>query len=98
MILGAVNAELRRLLPMLQKVRSGQSVSSIVQSSRVNFKRVPTVTAALKRLEPGLIYRLLDQARQVDYSIKGLSKSDPWVELQHLMLQLSGVVPATSLR
>jgi DNA polymerase-3 subunit delta len=91
MILGAVNAELRRLLPMLQKIQAGQSVSSIVQTSRVNFKRVPTVTTALQRLKPGLIYRLLDQARQVDYSIKGLNKSDPWVELQHLMLQLSGV-------
>jgi DNA polymerase-3 subunit delta len=98
MILGAVSAELRRLLPMLHKVKSGQSVSNVVQSSRVNFKRVPTITSALKRLQPGAIYGLLDQARQVDYAVKGLSQSDPWIELEHLLLRLSGVVSASSVK
>ncbi|MBL4820420.1 MAG: DNA polymerase III subunit delta [Gammaproteobacteria bacterium] len=98
MIIGAVSAELRRLLPMSKKVEAGQSIRSVLQSSRVNFKREQAVTSALQRVRPALIYSLLDQSRVVDYAVKGLSTNNPWIEIENLFLRLSAVVTATSRR
>ena len=97
-LVGAVSGELRRLLPMLKKVQSGQSINAVVQSSRINYKRKQAVTRALKRMHPGLVYSLLDQTRLVDYAVKGLSTNNPWIELENLFLRMSGVVTATSRR
>ena len=94
-ILGAISGELRRLLPMLKKVQSGQNINSVVQSARLNFKRKPLVSKALQRMRPEQIYSLLDQARQVDYAVKGLSSNNPWTELENLLLRMSGVRTAT---
>jgi len=97
-LVGAVSGELRRLLPLLKKVQSGQSINSVVQSSRINFKRKQAVTIALQRMRPALVYSLLDQTRLIDYAVRGLSTSDPWSELENLFLRMSGVTTATSKR
>ncbi|MCB1672028.1 MAG: DNA polymerase III subunit delta [Gammaproteobacteria bacterium] len=96
-ILGAVCAELRRLLPRLHQVASGQAVARVADEAvGRNFKRKGTVSRALQRLRAAQIYRLLDQARAVDYAVKGLSPADPWLELESLFLSLSGSPAAIS--
>ena len=95
-ILGATCNELRRLLPALQKVETGQPVARLADELvGRNFKRKAVVNRALQRLRSTQIYALLDQARRVDYAVKGLNANDPWLELENLFLRLSGtLIPA----
>lgn len=94
-ILAAICRELRSLLPMLEKRQQGQGVNAIIQSARVWFNRKQAVSAALTRMEPELVWTLLDHCRLVDQSIKGLSKTNPWDELSLILLELSGARAAT---
>jgi DNA polymerase-3 subunit delta len=91
-ILGATSAELRRLLPRTKQVEAGQPVARVADEAvGRNFKRKAPVSRALTRLRSAQIYRLLDQARVVDYTVKGLHDGDPWQELEILFLALCGV-------
>ena len=89
-ILGAITRELRALLPMLEKKEQGRGLNSIIQSARVWFNRKQAVSKALKRMTVAMIWQLLDQARRIDQSIKGMSKANPWDELSLILLVLSG--------
>lgn len=90
-ILGATCAELRRLLPRVQQVEAGHPVARVADDAvGRNFRRKAPVTQALRRLRSAQVYRLLDLARVVDYSVKGLHDSDPWLELENLFLLLCG--------
>ena len=42
-----------------------------------------------------MIWQLLDQARRIDQSIKGMSRANPWDELSLILLALSGSEIAT---
>jgi DNA polymerase III delta subunit len=48
------------------------------------------VSKALERMTVAMIWQLLDQARRIDQSIKGMSKANPWDELSLILLVLSG--------
>jgi DNA polymerase-3 subunit delta len=89
-ILGAITRELRALLPMLEKKEQGRGLNSIIQSARVWFNRKQAVSKALERMTVAMIWQLLDQARRIDQSIKGMSKANPWDELSLILLVLSG--------
>ena len=95
-ILGAITRELRALLPMLQQKEKGQVISGIVQSARVFFNRKQAVTQALHRLSTAMIWRMLNHARLIDQSIKGMSSANPWDELSSLLLAISGCTTATT--
>lgn len=95
-ILNALSRELRSLLPMVQQKAQGQAIGSIIQANRVWFNRKNAVSSALKRLRVEQIWQLLDEARGIDQSIKGLSQADPWTGLSSLLLSLSGVTTATT--
>jgi len=91
-ILGAVTNELRRLLPGLRQVEHGQSAARVsAEIVGKNFRRKTAVSRALQRLRSNRVYRLLDQARIIDASVKGLLPGDPWLELENLLLGLCGV-------
>jgi len=91
-ILGATCAELRRLLPRVKQIEAGQPLARVADEAvGRNFRRKAPITRALRRLRPAHLYRLLDQARLVDYSVKGLHDGDPWLELENLFLGLCGV-------
>lgn len=96
-ILGALTRELRTLLPMLEKKEQGQSVNGIIQSARVWFNRKQAVANVLSRIDTDTVWQLLDHARLIDQSIKGMSNANPWDELSLLLLKLSGS-PATDSR
>ena len=95
-VLGAVTRELHSLIPMLQAKEQGQAIGGIVQSAAVFFNRKRTVTTALQRLSTEKIWNLLNHARFIDQSVKGIVFANPWDELSSLLLTLSGVTTATS--
>jgi DNA polymerase III delta subunit len=75
---------------MLEKKEQGRGLNSIIQSARVWFNRKQAVSKALERMTVAMIWQLLDQARRIDQSIKGMSKANPWDELSLILLVLSG--------
>lgn len=89
-ILGAITRELRSLLPMIEKKESGQGVNAILQSHHVWFNRKQAVGAGLSRLRSQEIWQMLDHARIIDQSIKGLTPANPWDELSLLLLRIAG--------
>mgnify|MGYP001049091931 CR=1 FL=1 len=93
MLLGAITRELRSLISMLEKKEQGQGVNAILQSYRVIFHRKQVVGQALQRLKIPELWRLLEQARVVDQSIKGMHASDCWLELSVLLTRLAGKEP-----
>ncbi len=89
-ILGAITRELRSLLPMIEKKESGQGVNAILQAHHVWFNRKQAVGAALSRLRSQEIWQMLDHARIIDQSIKGLTLANPWDELSLLLIRIAG--------
>ena len=90
LVLNALTRELRILNNMILNKESGQRLNSILQTSRVFFNRKQAVTNALNRLSSNHIWRMLDKALQIDKAIKGASFSNPWDEINILVLELSG--------
>lgn len=86
----AVARELRALLPMAEKMEDGQPAGAVMQAARVWASRRRPVGAALGRLDSREIWRMLDHARLIDQSVKGISPMDPWVELSALLARLAG--------
>ena len=96
LILGSITRELRSLLSMVEKRQQGQSVSAIVQASRVWSNRKQVVGSAIARLGVDDICSMLHQARHIDQAIKGMSPANPWDELSLLLVRLAGETPATA--
>ena len=90
LVLNALTRELRILNNMVLSKESGQRLNSILQTNRVFFNRKQAVTNALNRLSSNHIWRMLDKALQIDKAIKGASFSNPWDEINILVLELSG--------
>ncbi len=95
-ILGSMTRELRSLLPMIAKRESGQGINAILQSSRVWFNRKQAVGNAINRLHTKDIWDMLDHAKKIDQSIKGMNLANPWDELSLLLADLAGKEPATA--
>ncbi|MBQ15065.1 MAG: DNA polymerase III subunit delta [Gammaproteobacteria bacterium] len=89
-ILGAITRVLRSLLPLLEKIQQGQTPNGVMQSSKIWFNRKAAVGNALGRVKATLVWELLEHARLIDQTIKGLSLADTWDELSLLILKLSG--------
>jgi DNA polymerase-3 subunit delta len=90
LILNAFVREIRSLQPMLEKKQLGQGVNAIMQTARVWYNRKQAVGSALQRLDSADTWRLLDHARTIDQSIKGMASNNVWDELSVLILSLSG--------
>ena len=71
-------------------VPRSQGSGSILQTNKVFFNRKQAFTNALNRLSSNHIWRMLDKALQIDKAIKGASFSNPWDEINILVLELSG--------
>lgn len=94
-ILAAITRELRSLLPMVEKKSHGQNINAIMQSSHVWFNRKQAVGRALQKTTQQDIWQLLQHARLIDQSIKGMSKANPWDEISLLLLKLAGIKTAS---
>lgn len=95
-VVGALNNELTALVGMLARVEQGEAPAAVLQGSRVMFHRKDLLGRALRRLQPALLWQVLDGLRRVDQAVKGLRASDPWDELSGQLLRLCGITVATT--
>jgi DNA polymerase-3 subunit delta len=89
-ILGALARELRILGGMAGKVRTGQTVNSVVTAARVWQQRRKAVEAALNRHTADALETMLARVSRIDQLVKGLGIGAPWDELEALLLILAG--------
>ncbi|AJQ95255.1 DNA polymerase III subunit delta [Gynuella sunshinyii] len=85
-ILWALSRELRTLSMVLTRLSAGQPKRQVFQQNGVWKNREAAYEAAMSRCSISLINKLLTQAGRVDSTIKGLEKSDTWMELHALIL------------
>ena len=88
-LLGMLTRELRTLSGMLADMGNGRLARDVVQAYRVWGARVQLTERALQIHNQRSIQHLLERARIVDQSVKGLQDRKPWDELGSLVLQFS---------
>ncbi len=94
LILWALSRELRTLARLAGRVGStGHVEANLARSLGVWQKRLPLVSAALKRQDAKAWQRLLRRAARADRVIKGAEAGNAWDELLQLALAIAGVAP-----
>ena len=88
-LLAMLTRELRGLSAMLADMSRGRSARDVVQANRVWGNRVQLTERALQIHNPRSIQALLERARIVDQTVKGLMVRSVWDELASLVLQFS---------
>lgn len=84
-ILWAVAREIRQLANLAAQVEQGQSIQQA--TSRIwPANRKPLVQQALQHRNSTHWNRLLQQAQTIDEQAKGQQIGDPWIGLQHILL------------
>jgi DNA polymerase III subunit delta len=91
LILWAVNKDLQWLARAQALMRKGQSADSAMNTLYVWRSRQNAMKQALARLKPPLLRSLLLAAENVDRTIKGFVRADPWLELERLVARFAGV-------
>ena len=89
-ILGAITRELRILLPLVEEKELGKGINGIMESNRVWFNRKKAVGSLLQRCTTQDLWKMLARSKKIDEAIKGASSSNPWDELNFLILELCG--------
>ena len=89
MLVGMLCKEIRSLASMLEEIEQGQNIHAVMQNHRVWNNRIQIVSGALQKHSQNTLQTLLDKARIVDQSVKGLLDCKPWDELGSLVLGLS---------
>lgn len=90
-ILWALAREIRTLINIKHAISDGQQLQAVSRRNGVFDKRVPLIRGALQRLSPAQLEALLLQCGEIDQTIKGMKKGDPWGIILDLTLKLSGV-------
>jgi DNA polymerase-3 subunit delta len=72
-------------------MRRGQSADSAMNALYVWRNRQPAMKHALSRLRPATVRELLLTAERADRMIKGVIRSDPWLEFERLVAGLAGI-------
>jgi DNA polymerase-3 subunit delta len=88
-ILTMVVREIRSLAAMQADVAQGQPISAVLQAHRVWGNKQSQVSRALQAHRQGTLLALLERARRIDQSVKGLLKLNEWDELGALVLRFS---------
>lgn len=91
LVLWALARELRALYAMALELARGSNQAQVFAKARVWPKRQPLVAAALRRLKPADINRLLRLCRDTDAAIKGQGQGNAWLLLEQIGLGLAGV-------
>lgn len=91
-VLWALARELRALAKIKHGLERGQQIDWAMKNAGVWEKRRPLLNRAAQRLSPKQIQFYLRKANAIDQSIKGLRKADTWLELEDLVLCMSGVM------
>jgi DNA polymerase-3 subunit delta len=88
-ILTMLCREIRTLAAMQAEVAQGQSQSAVLEAHRVWGNKQAQVRGALQRHRQSSLLALLERARRIDQSVKGLLKLNEWDELSALVLRFS---------
>ena len=90
-VLWSLTREIRTLNEVQLECPNGQGVMQALNARRVWKNRISLMQSALARHNPQSMARLLEQATQVDGSIKGFAGGRPWDNLEDLVLGICGV-------
>ncbi|MDR2214108.1 MAG: DNA polymerase III subunit delta [Pseudomonadales bacterium] len=81
--------EIRALEAMLADLAQGQALGAVLQNHRVWSNKQAQVSRALQTHRQSSLLALLERARRIDQSVKGLLKLNEWDELGALVLRFS---------
>ena len=76
---------------MAYDLKHNKSANQVFTQYRIWDKRKPLVSQGLKRLSLAQWRQLLDDCGKADLAIKGQLKTDSWLLLQDISLQMSGM-------
>ncbi|HWK52949.1 MAG TPA: DNA polymerase III subunit delta [Hyphomicrobiales bacterium] len=88
-ILNLLCREIRALAAMQADLERGQPLPAVLQAHRVWSNRTQLVSRALKAHRQSSLLALLERARRIDQSVKGVLALDEWDELGDLALRFS---------
>ena len=91
LVLWAVNKDLQWIARAQHLMRNGHNADSAMNSIYVWRPRQAAMKMALQRLKTQAVQDLLLDAARVDQAIKGVLRTDAWVELEALVARLAGV-------
>jgi DNA polymerase-3 subunit delta len=89
-VLWALNKDLQWMARAQALIRAGQSADSAMNALYVWRPRQAAMRQALHRLAPDTLKDLLLDAERVDRAIKGVLRTDPWVEFEALVARFAG--------
>jgi DNA polymerase III subunit delta len=90
-VLWALNKDLQWLARCQFLMHRGQSADSAMNALYVWRNRQPAMKQALSRLKPAMVRELILSAERADRMIKGVIRSDPWLEFERIVAGLAGV-------
>ncbi len=90
LVLWALNKDLQWMARAQSIMRCGQSADAAMNALYVWRPRQAAMKQALHRLTPAALKDLLLDAERVDRTIKGVIRSNPWIEFEGLVARLSG--------
>ncbi|MGD2119356.1 MAG: DNA polymerase III subunit delta [Chromatiales bacterium] len=90
-VLWALSREIRQLAQMAHDLKQGKSLNQVFTQYRVWDKRKPLVSQGLKRLSLPQWRKLLSECARADLAVKGQLKTDSWLLLQDISLQVAGL-------
>lgn len=90
-VLWALNKDLQWIARAQHLMRNGQSADAAMNAIYVWRNRQPAMKVALSRLKPPHVRALLLDAERVDRAIKGVVRTDAWLEFERLVARFAGV-------
>jgi DNA polymerase-3 subunit delta len=90
LVLWALNKDLQWIARAQHLMRRGQNAEGAMNALYVWRPRQAAMKQALMRLKPAAVRAMLLDAERADRAIKGVVRSDPWIEFEALVARLSG--------
>lgn len=90
-VFGLLHRDIRALVNVAQLKARGQRIGDAWKEVGVFSSRLPPFERAAQRLGVHGAQQLLQQVAGLDQQLKGVSKGDPWLTLEALLLALAGV-------
>lgn len=91
LVLWAINKDLQWIARAQHLMRKGQNADAAMNAIFVWRARQAAMKQALARLKPATVCGLLLDAERADRAIKGVVRTDPWIEFERLVARLAGV-------
>lgn len=90
LVLWALTNEIRTLIKLSSKLRSGKNLNVAFKEERIWEKRQPLIQNALQRLRGKALSTCLRDAMQADKIIKGMQPGNVWDKLLDISMTMSG--------